>query len=435
MRRALTLLLLLLGMQMIEPLGRYTPSSAVLLVFGFLILAAQTVGEVGRSVGLPKFVGYMIAGMLFGPAVLDLVTHESIIRLGPVSDLAIALIAFMAGAELKWQDLRLYGRQYLRILASEMGLTFLAMFGTVIALHFMIASLVGATWQELVVFGLLFAAVAIAHSPAATLALLSETRASGPVARTALGVVLMSDVALIVLFTIVATISRLILPPTGLEHLPSLGLITWEIAGAVVVGAAMGGAVALYMRFATRELLLFGIIVAMFGAEIARLAHVELLLTLLVAGFVTENASGARGELLKTAVERASAPLFVVFFALAGASIDLKEVAALGLLLIPLVLVRMGALYVGTAIGTRGTGIGEKERRHLWSGLVAQAGVAIGLATALADVFPTIGVEIKTLALALIAVNQVIGPVIFRRALVAAGEIEAQITRGQPAIG
>ena len=426
MRRALILVLLLLVVQMIMPLGRFTPSSAGLLTFGFLILAAYTVGEIGESVGIPKLVGYLVAGMVFGPAALGVVSHDSVLRLASVSDLAVALIAFTAGAELKWQELRDDGVKYIKVLTAEMSLTFVAMLLLVLALHRSIPVLATATEAQITVFALLFATVAIAHSPAATLGLLSETHARGPVAKTTLGVVLTSDVVLILLFTLMATLSRIILPPSGSVALPSLGSVMWEIGGAVVVGGAIGGVVTLYLRFVSRDLLLFGIIVALFGSEIARLANVELLLTLLTAGFVTQNTLGAEtADQLRDAVERASAPLFVVFFALAGAAIVLRDLASFAFLLVPLVLVRIASIMAGTWAGARWAGMLPLQRRYLSAGLIAQAGVAIGLAGAVQDVYPTIGGGIRTLALALIAINQLIGPIIFRRALAAADEIPA----------
>ncbi|MGQ0814180.1 MAG: cation:proton antiporter, partial [Gemmatimonadota bacterium] len=331
---------------------------------------------------------------------------------------------FMAGAELKWSEVKTRGSAYFKILGSEMGLTFVVVVASVIAVQGFIPVLADETIGKVIVFALLFAVVMVAHSPAATLGLLTETGARGPVARTALGVVLLSDVVLIVLFTVVAAVSRAIVPPAGGAYLPSLGLVVWEIAGAFVVGALIGAAVVVYLRFSQRELLLFGIIVAMLGAEIARLAHVELLLTILVAGFVTENFAGSgRGDAMRHAVERAAAPVFVVFFALSGASIRIVEVIALIAIVAPIALIRAASIWAGSAVGARWAGLAYEPRRYVWTGLIAQAGVAIGLASVVATFYPEMGAAIRTMALAVIAINQLIGPVIFKRALAKAGEI------------
>ncbi len=424
MRRALILFLLLLGMQEIQPLGHNVPSSAALLTFGFLILAAYTVGEIAGTLGLPKLVGYLIAGIIFGPSALHIVTYDVMLRLSSVNQLAVSLIAFMAGAELKWQDVRDNGGNYLKILGSEMSLTFAATIALLFALQAHIPVLDGKPVAKVIVFALLFATIIVAHSPAATLGILTETGARGPVARSTLGVVLVSDVLLIVLFTIVATVSRVLVPPLGDVPLPSLPGVIWEIAGALIVGAAIGAVVVGYLHLSFRELLLFGIIIAMLGAEVARLAHVELLLTLLMAGFVCENfATQGRGQALRDAVERAAAPIFVVFFALAGASIRVNEVVALIGIVAPVVIVRALAIWAGTGLGARWAGFDPAPRRHIWMGLIAQAGVAIGLTSVVANVYPELGSAIRTLALAVIAINQLIGPVLFRRALSRSGEL------------
>ncbi|HET9440027.1 MAG TPA: cation:proton antiporter [Longimicrobiales bacterium] len=423
MRRALILILLLFGMQLILPLGRDVPGSGALLTLGFLILAAYTVGEIVATWGFPKLLGYLVAGIIFGPSMLGTVTPGSVVKLQPINQLAVALIAFVAGAELKWSDLKRDGTTYARILGVEMPLTFVMLVGAIFLLRPLIPVLSTAGVTETIVFGMLLAAIGIAHSPAATLGLVKETGARGPVAHHTLGVVLLSDLFLIVFFSVVVSAARLILPPTGAEEPPSLALAVWEISGALVVGSALGGVVALYMRFIQRELLLFSVIIALLGVELARVAHVELLLTLLTAGFITENIAKTSGDALVHAVERAAAPIFVVFFALSGASINIAELRSLYAVVIPLVIVRILAIWLGTMVAARRSKFARPVADRIWLGLVAQMGVAIGLATVIAGVYPRLGPAVQTLAMALIAINQLIGPVFFKRALSLSGEL------------
>jgi hypothetical protein len=263
------------------------------------------------------------------------------------------------------------------------------------------------------------------------MALLSETGARGPVARTTLGVVLLSDVVIVLLLTGTLTVARLLVPPHGPSSTAlTLPGIVWEIGGAGLVGAGIGGLAALYLRVVQRELFLFAIIVAFFGSEIAHLVRVEPLMTLIVAGFVTENISrAAHGAALRHAMERAAAPVFVVFFALAGAQIVLPDLAKFWPIVIPIAIVRGGAIWFGCRIGARWAGLngaeGEMIRRHAWTALIPQAGVAIGLAAAVATTYPERGGQIRTLFLALVALNQALGPILFRRALTRSGEAHA----------
>lgn len=421
MRRAVALALLLGGMGLVLPLGTRGQGSEVLLSFGFLILAAYMVGEAAPTIGVPRIVGYLLAGVAFGPDVLGIVSEQGVERLAPVSTLAVALIAFLAGSELRWAQVREEGVVLFRIMSAELGVSFVAISVLFLAMHGLIEPLRAAPAVEVLVVALVFASVAIVHSPAVTMALLSETGARGPVARSTLGVVLLADIAVVLLFSATLALSRSFSPGATGASATSLPLVLWEIAGALLIGAALGAAVALYLRFVGRELVLFAVLVALFGVEIARLAHVELLLTLLTAGFVVENAT-AQGDVLRGAMERSAAPIFVVFFALSGARIDVADVAPLLPLVIPIAAVRIGAIRVGVHLGARWAGQPPAPPRHLWKGLVSQAGVAIGLAAILAQAWPERGPFLAGLLLALIAVNETVGPILFRRALTESGE-------------
>jgi Kef-type K+ transport system membrane component KefB len=433
MRRIIILMLLFGGMQLIVPLGAGPEASRALLTFGFLILAAYTIGEIATSIRLPKIVGYLAAGVVFGPSVLNTVTLESQRELAPVGSLAIALIAFLAGAELRWSEVRERGRTIVRILFAEFTLSFVAIALLLVLLRAWIPFLRDSPTNQGIAFSMLFAAIAVVHSPAVTMALLTETGARGPVARTTLGVVLVSDVVVVLLFSGVLALARYLVPPGGADVAAvSLGGVAWEIGGAVLIGSVLGGAVALYLRFVHRELFLFAIIVAFFGAEIARLTHVETLLTLLTAGFVMENVSRhGEGEVLRHAMERSAAPVFVVFFALAGAAMALREVGALWFLIIPIILVRAGAMCAGTLLGARWAGA-QREGRYVWMGLISQAGVAIGLASVVVQVYPNRGAQIQTLFLAVLAINQTVGPILFRHALSQSGELTPPSAAAEP---
>jgi len=340
-----------------------------------------------------------------------------------VSGLAIALIAFLAGAELQWKEVRERGIGILKIMGSELLLSFVAMFAVIYLLRDRVPFLQGADGTVVIAFCVLFATVAIIHSPAVTMALLSETGAKGPVARTTLGVVLLADIAVILLFSGALAFARAMSPPAGGGAGLSLPMLAWEIGGSVVVGVALGGLVALYLRHVRSELFPFALLVTAFGAEIAHLAHVETLLTLLVAGFVSENLGGTAGVALRHAMERAAAPVFVVFFALAGAALGIGEVLTLWPVVIPLVLARAFGIWGGARLGARWAATSPDEQRYVWLGLISQAGVAIGLATIVADVYPERGAQFRTLFLAVMTVNQALGPILFRHALSKSGEL------------
>lgn len=434
MRRIITLGLLLVGMRLVLPLGERGHGSQTLLTFGFLILAAYTVGEVADRWHLPRIMGYVAAGLLFGPTSLGTVTTEGARELAPVASLAIALIAFLAGAELRWSEVQQHGIAALKVVSVELGLTFVCVTATLVALQPHISFLAALPLPSALALSVLFATVAVVHSPAVTVALLTETRAKGPVARTTLQVVLISDIIVILLFSVALSFARVLAPPTGADvTAPSVGTLLWEIVGAVVIGSAYGAAVAVYLVSVRRQLFLFALLVAFLGSELARLTHVEPLLMLLVAGFVTENSSHSEdATLLREAMERSAAPVFVIFFALAGSAVVLDGALGVWPMFIVLVCVRAAAIWAGTHVGARWARLSAPEVRYVWMGLISQAGVAVGLAEIAARVYPSRGVQLRDLALLTLAINQLIGPALFRLALARSGELPVPDRGGAP---
>lgn len=411
-------------MQFVLPLRANVAGTRALMTFGFLILAAVTVGELAKGIRLPKIVGYLGAGLIFGPHVLAVFDAQAAADLGGISTLAIALIAFLAGSELRWSEVRSRGRVIMSMLGAELLFSLVAISVMLFALQRFVPALSGPL-PEVIALCVVVASILVVHSPSVTMALLSETGASGDMTRTTLGIVLVADVVVVLLFSASLGLARTVIETAGGG--PSLLMLLWEIAGALMIGAVLGGLVALYLRWQPGELFIFAIAVALFGGELAKAAHVEPLLLLLTAGFVMENVSGGRGEMLRHAMERSAAPVFVVFFALAGAKIEPREVAALSIVAVPVVLARMLGIWGGARLGARWALASPAVHDHAWKGLISQAGVAIGLATILAQSLPGAGVGLQALVLAVIAINETIGPIMFSRGIEAAGEMPREV--------
>jgi Kef-type K+ transport system membrane component KefB len=239
MRRVVVLALLFGAMKLIKPLGRADETPEALLTFGFLILAAYAAGELAQRVGLPKLIGYLIAGLLSGPTVLGTVTESGGALLAPVSSLAIALIAFLAGTELDLTELRRKGVALLRLTVIELAVTGVLLAAALTLMRPWVPFLDGTTTQAAVLFIALFVLIAVMHSPAITMAILTESRASGPASRSTLAVVLVSEVVLVVLFSVLLGAAQRLLPAAG----PPMGgtaILIWEIGGSVPIGIGLG---------------------------------------------------------------------------------------------------------------------------------------------------------------------------------------------------
>lgn len=424
-RRAVVLLLVLGGALLIEPLRVHrgdgvTP--APLLVFGILLLAADTFGDWFHDVGLPKVVGYLTAGALLGPSGLQVAMPIHTDELSLIKGLAIGLIGLMAGAELKLAEVRERWRTIVSILLGQLvlGLVLLTGAGLLVAAHLPFAA--GLTGVALFAVVLLFACVLTVNSPMVTIAMLKETGASGPVARTVLGVVLVADVVVVLLFTLAfALVQGALGTGDGAGVGVALGLLR-ELGGSVFAGVMVAVIASLWLRYIKLELVLFAVIVVFVTAAMASALHFELLLSLLVAGFLVQNVARVRAEPLVHSLQAISDPVFVVFFALAGAELHLHEVVALWPVVLGLALVRAIAIRIGSGVGATLSQADPVIARYAWMGLVSQAGVALGLASVVAARLGERGVAMQAVVVGIIAVNETVGPILFKRALAATGE-------------
>ncbi len=425
-RRLVVLALLIGGAVLLEPLrapteGVIAPRS--LFLFGILLLTADTFGALAHDLGLPRLVGYLLAGLALGPSVTGIVPAGVLEDLGMMKRLAVGLIGLLAGAVLRVADLRQRHRAILWIVALQGAAVLLAVWGAALLGRQWIPFLDGLAPAPLIFVSLLFAATLTVNSPMVTLAILTETRAGGPLARTILGVVLVADVVVILVFTAAFSLAQASLGGTASGTSDVLVHLLGEVLGAILGGILVGGVLSLYLRFVKRELVVFAVVVVFATAAAAQALGFELLLSLLVAGFFVENVAPVRAEPLVETLHRMAVPVFVIFFAMAGAELHLEAFAALWPLVLAVALVRIAAVVVGSRAGARVGGAEPVVVRDVWTGLVSQAGVALGLATIVADRLPVLGAGMQVLIVGVIAFNESVGPVLFRRGLDHAGEI------------
>jgi Kef-type K+ transport system membrane component KefB len=425
-RRLVVLALLVGGAVLLEPLrapteGVIAPRS--LFLFGILLLTADTFGALTHDAGLPRLVGYLLAGLALGPSVTAIVPPGVLQDLAMMKRLAVGLIGLLAGAELRAADLRLRRRAIFWILTLQVLAVVAAVWAALLLTHRWIPFLVDLGTGSLVFVALLFAATLAVNSPMVTLAMLTETGARGPLARTTLGVVLVADVVVILLFTAAFSLAQGSLGGSPAGAPSSLFELLREVLESICAGLLVGGVVSLYLRFVRHELVVFAVVVVFATAAAAQALQFELLLSLLVAGFFVENLAPVRAEPLVETLHHMAVPVFVIFFAMAGAELDVASFASLWPFILLLAVVRGGAILGGSRAGARMGGAEPVVAREIWTGLVSQAGVALGLATIIAERLPGLGRAMQVLIVGIIAVNESVGPVLFRRGLSRAGEI------------
>lgn len=414
------LFIIVLTLQSVEPLP--IPGASTALTLGILLLSAYIGGQVAKLVGLSRVTGYIAIGLILGPSALHFLSDADVLALQPFSSVAIALIAITAGGELSIEKLRGAGRYLASITLIQSLAVFIFVFGTVLALSDFLPFTAGRELPVVLTVAMVFASVAIASSPSVAIAVITDTESAGPVSTAVLGVTVLKDVLVIILFAGALTISFAVLEPDQVGQSSLAMDLLREIAGSIIVGALFGAAIDGYLRWFGQHLVLFTIAIAWILVEVALGLHLELLLMALTAGFTLEALDPKEGDKFVSALEAASLPLYALFFSLAGAAVHLSELAAVWQWALILVLVRAVALWVGTVVGARAGGAPLAVGRHAWPAFISQAGVALGMATLVAREFPDWGVELQGFFVALVAIHELIGPIAAKWTLDRAGE-------------
>jgi Kef-type K+ transport system membrane component KefB len=428
MRRVVALLLLVATATLVTRYGGSgNDPRSIGFAFGFALIAAALAGDLFERIRLPRITGYLVFGVVCGPFVANIISRPMARELTIVNGLAIALIAFMAGLELNFQRLLPRMRAILTLAGIQLGL----MYGGLFAIGWLawpwLPIMPEATGIARVTLAALLATLVVSFSPTVTIAVIADSRARGPLSELVLALVVITDLALIVMFTLAMQAVRWTLGtmPTEDVSVSLLARLAWEIFGSFAFGAIVGSLFAFYLRLIGREVTIMLLALCVVLSQVGAAFHFEPLLAALAAGLVVENIAPPNGDALKDAVERGALPVLVAFFAAAGASLHLDALSSIGLIAVIVSAVRFAFVRAAGYLGARVNvpGVAPEVSQLAWMGLVSQAGVTLGLTIIVASEFGEWGARVQTLMVSLIALHEMIGPVMFRAALARAGEI------------
>lgn len=392
------------------------------LAIGFALIAASLTGELFERFRLPRISGYLFFGVACGPYASAILTPSMARELQVVNGVAIALIAFIAGLEINFVRLRPQLRAML-----TMGGVMLALMWVTLSLLFFIA------WPWLPIapevgglpraaLAALLATVTVSFSPTVSIAVITESRARGPLSELVLALVVLADLMLILLFTLSMESVRFALGSGQAGHGILSGL-AWEIFGSFAFGGIVGACFAFYLRYIGREVTVVLLGVAVMLSQVGGALHFEPLLAALGAGLVVENIAPPEGDALRLAVERGALPVLVLFFAAAGANLHIGALAQVGVFAVVISAIRMALIKSTAKFGARVAGLSGEAPSLAWMGLVSQAGVTLGLAILINAEFPNWGARLYALIVSMITLHETIGPILFRSALTRAGEV------------
>jgi Kef-type K+ transport system membrane component KefB len=388
---------------------------------GFLLLAGTLTSELLEPLGLPHLTGYLLAGIASGPHVLRLIDEHSVKNLAPVNTLALSLIALAGGAELDFATMRRSAKSLGASTLVQCVLVLLAMTGVFFACRPIVPFTRSLSTGAAIGAALLWGALSVTRSPSATLGILSQTRARGPLATFTLAFVMTSDVVVVVLLATAIGIARPLIDPAASFSPDTFVKLGHELFGSVALGTTLGLVIAAYVRLVNRQMLVVLLVLGFGLSTVLDYLQFDALLTFMVAGFIVRNMS-KQGTTFIHAVEQTGNVVYVVFFATAGADLDVPLLRNLWPVALVLAGSRSAVTWLGSKVAARMAKDAPMVKKWGWSGLVSQAGLALGLSTIVAREFPAIGTPFRALAVATVAINEMIGPVLFKLALDRAGE-------------
>ena len=411
---------------------------SIMFLLGAAIFVSYYVGDfIYKTTRLPSIIGHMIVGVIFGESVLGIFTRPMIDKLSFITELSLGFIGVLIGLELNMKAFARQGKAMALIIFSESFMAFLLVWiGTYLVTRDMALALV-------------YGAMAPASAPAGTVAVIREYRAHGPMTKALYAVVGFDDGLAIIIYAFAAAFAKNILlkeaTGTTMGFWASLWHPTLEILYSLGIGALLGILLG-YILSKTKDreqylIMLFAFVFVATGLSIS--LHISLVLTNVVMGFMIAN---MRTESLVKTINSEMDPIvpviFVMFFFLGGAPLDVSILPKLGLLGTVYILTRSGGLIFGAYLGALLGGAPKIIRNYLGFGILNQAGVAIGLALITMQNFSKIGTQhavsignsVVTSVAATSIIFGIIGPIGVKFALEKAGEInKAPSTRREKA--
>lgn len=403
----------------------------IILFLGIILFGGAIGGRLFQRIKVPQVVGYIIIGVILGQSGLKFIGLDMITTLEPVSTIALSLIGFSIGGELKIAELKKRGKQFVSILFFEAITTFIV----VAALVFGLVYLISGEIKMSAALALVLGSISSATAPAATTDVLWENRTKGPLTSTVLGIVAMDDAVALLLFAFSVSIAGSLLGGTGEEvqalSTRLLGLL-WEIGGAIAAGALIAFILSrLIKSFLNEErILAFSIGAIMLLAGLSQAIGIDMILAAMSMGFFISNFAPRKSKETFALVQKFSPPIYVLFFVLVGAKLDIWKITGIVAAIAGVFL--FGRTF-GKLLGARaGAAVSKAPKtvfKYLPYCLLSQAGVAIGLSIVAGQVFPgEFGNLIVTVVTATTFVVQIAGPISVKFAVDRAGETGLNIT-------
>ncbi|NQV78426.1 MAG: cation:proton antiporter [Lutibacter sp.] len=403
----------------------------ITFLIGFLIvaIAANEIAKVFQKIKFPLITGLIITGIIAGSSVLNFITPKALSELNFLNEMALAIIAFSAGSELYLNELRSRINSIKWMTIGQLAITFVMSSVVIYFVANQIPFMAIMPSTHKIAVAVLFATIFVARSPSSAIAVINEMRANGPFTKTVMGVTVVKDVLVIILFAICLAVAKALINDETI-NLVFFIILFFELITSFGLGYVLGEI--LQIPFLTKfDIKLKGFIILFIGYGIYLFSHfirikslelfhhefsLEPLLICIIGSFVLTNYSKHRIEFSKT-LKQISPVIYIVFFTLTGASLSVQTLISVFGIAIALFFLRLVTMFFGGIVGVYAANDFKKYALIAWMPYLTQAGVALGLATIISEEFPIWGRQFEAIIIAIIVINQLVGPPLFKWSL------------------
>ena len=409
----------------------------ILLSVSFALLAGLIMTRLFKKLKLPSVTAYLIAGVLIGPYCIGALgidgigftSHDAVSKLALVSEVALGFIAFSIGNEFRLEDLKKTGKQALVIGVFQAFAATLVVDLSLYAVHLAMPDVL--TMSQVLTLG----AIATATAPAATLMVVRQYKAKGPLTKLLLPIVALDDAVGLIVFAVSFGIAKTLVSGT-VDMISILVNPLIEITVSLALGAVMGVVLTylekLFNSNTNRLNLTIGAVlltasISMMDFHVGSV-HIEFssLLSCMMLGTVFCNICPLSHDLME-ASDKWTSPLFALFFVISGAELELSVFADIMVVLIGAVYIISRSLgkYFGAGISSKISKCNPNVVKYLGITLLPQAGVALGMAIKAIELGPE-GAIVRNITLFAVLIYEIVGPFLTKVALTKAGDIDEE---------
>lgn len=391
----------------------------LLFKLSIIVFVGLAGGHIANYFKLPNISGYVIGGLIIGPSILNLVNISNINSLSMLNEIALAAIAFSIGSEFLLEDMKKVGKKIMTITLFQFSITMIVVFLCMFVI-----------FKQEFSFSLVIASIATATAPAGIVLVIRELKAKGPLVDTILPVVAIDDALGIMLFGICLSVAK-ILSGTGdfsIGKLISAPVI--EIGGSLILGFVLGIIISYLSKHSKTEDILISVIVGFIFAAtgLANIFNLSPLLTCMMMSATLVNIF-PKSQRIFTLLTYITPPIYLMFFTLAGASLDLSVLSSVGLVGVGYIVSRAVGKVLGGYLGAKKVDAEDNVVKYLGMSLLPIGGVSIGLAAIVISELPNMGGKISTIVLFSVLVFEIIGPICTKIGIVKSGEVNGAIRK------